>query len=462
MKLFETTLATLSAGLIATSSLAAPTDILFILDGSGSMWGQIDGEAKISTAKSTLTQLMDDVPTQARVGLMTYGTTSKESCTDVQVLNALGTDRTAIKASISGITPLGKTPIQTALMQGITMLSGAEPADIQKSLVLVSDGIETCDGDPCTIAGLAKSSGVNMNIHVVGFDVDAETRAQLECIAENGGGQYFDAADTSGFQSAMQEAVILAQATVEPEPAPEPVPEGPVINEFFRDDFDGEDISDSWILTNPDPESYVVEDGALLMLSTSPNPFTEENGTNLITYTGDMPDGDWDAKVTFTGELTASGNVLHFGLWKDTDNFMASSFYANKAGSCWSTSASLTKTSKGEKEEVSRIYRAHVPSLGNCYTKLPKGPEDWSTILGDHETLPTTLTLSKRGRSYTASLEMEGLTLEDGTPFKVITDQFTALRAPGELTFGMGRYGNNATGEMLLLVDSVVINAVEE
>ena len=139
MKLFETTLATLSAGLIATSSLAAPTDILFILDGSGSMWGQIDGEAKISTAKSTLTQLMDDVPTQARVGLMTYGTTSKESCTDVQVLNALGTDRTAIKASISGITPLGKTPIQTALMQGITMLSGAEPPASKRSNILLRD-----------------------------------------------------------------------------------------------------------------------------------------------------------------------------------------------------------------------------------------------------------------------------------------------------------------------------------
>ena len=186
MKILRSALAATALTALATSGFAAPSDILFVLDGSGSMWGQIQGEAKIATAKTTMVQLMDDVPTEARVGLMTYGTTSKTSCTDVSVLNTLGSSRDDIKTSINGLKPLGKTPIQRSLIEGIAVLSKAEPSDVQKSLVLVSDGIETCDGDPCAVAASSQFVGVDMKIHVVGFNVDAEARAQLECIADKG------------------------------------------------------------------------------------------------------------------------------------------------------------------------------------------------------------------------------------------------------------------------------------
>ena len=67
---------------LAGNASAAPSDILFVLDGSGSMWGQIEGVAKIDTAKKTLTRLMNDVPAEARLGFMTYGTVaaSRNAC----------------------------------------------------------------------------------------------------------------------------------------------------------------------------------------------------------------------------------------------------------------------------------------------------------------------------------------------------------------------------------------------
>ena len=61
----------------------------------------------------------------------------------------------------------------------------------------MSDGIETCKGDPCAVAEALRNSASNLKIHVVGYGVDAEARAQLQCVAQKGGGAYFDVDDTA-------------------------------------------------------------------------------------------------------------------------------------------------------------------------------------------------------------------------------------------------------------------------
>lgn len=450
----------------STHAATSNSDILFILDGSGSMWGQIEGVAKIQTAKQTMTKLLDNVPEAARLGLMTYGTRDKQSCQDYVVLNGLGADRSSIKNSIAGIKPLGKTPIASSLLWGIGVLGASEPADSQKSIVLVSDGIETCDNDPCAVATTSQFAGVAMNIHVVGFDVDAEARTQLECIAKNGNGQYFNASDTDGFEKAMQAVVEVAQAETKPEPAPEPVveePKEPVITEFFRDDFDGEELGEIWAIENPNPDAFIVEGGVLTMLSTSDGGMAAQEPENLISYTGEMPKGDWDVNITYTGDYASASDRLQLGLRKDGKNFMAASYISKYAvgSSCYYTTVDLDKASSGKTDNISQNFRSSPGQHCRSTTEL----EPWEKIRADHQENPLTLTLSKRGRAYLTTVKMADYNDADGNQVVLTTDKFTSLRSPGELGFTIDRaYAPIRTleGEVLMSIDSFVINTVEK
>lgn len=461
--LLSTAALTLAASLaFGQPANAAQSDILFILDGSGSMWGQIDGVAKIQTAKDTMARLLDETPANARIGVMTYGTRDKNSCTDVSVLNAIGTDRGAIKTAVADLKPLGKTPIDLSLTMGIANLSKTEPTDVQKSLVLISDGIETCDGNPCDVAATARSVGVAMKVHVVGFDVDAETRTQLECIAEKGGGQYFDASDTNGFKQAMDAVVEVAQATApapEPEPEAAPEPSGPKITEFYREDFDGDAVSEDWAVTNANPDNFLVEDGVLTILSTSKHGFVADDPENLFTFTGELPSGDWDATISFTGEYSTMADRVIFGLRKDKGNFMTSVFWSAGPGACQGVLTSLAKGQNGKYDSELFGVRGtlDVTFCNGANITVPR--EAWDTILPELQANQVHLTLSKRGRSYQTSVRIDNYKDAEGNPVVITTDRLSSLRSPGDLSFAIDRY--HRSGETLFLIDSIVINKVE-
>ncbi|MEM7428066.1 MAG: VWA domain-containing protein [Pseudomonadota bacterium] len=445
-----------------TLPAAAASDILFILDGSGSMNARIGNVPKIDTAKDSLTDMLAKVPADARIGLMTYGTRKKKSCDDVQVVNALGADRGAIRNSIAAVTPLGKTPIERSLIKGISTLANTQPGDVRKSLVLISDGIETCNGDPCAIAATAQHRGVDLKVHVVGFNVKGKVRAQLECIAEKGGGQYFNASDTGGFKQAMAEVVKVAQAA-EPAPAPEPAPEpepvvaAPEVTEFYRDDFDGEGLSEDWTVQNENADNYIVESGELTMLSTRKGWFSNGKPENLITFNRDLPKGDWDVELTFKGEYATGADRIAMGLRRDKKNFLSATYNAYNGYHCRGyTRIILTKMSKGKKDNEENIYRA--PGGSDC-GHPPAGREPWEKIRADHKEKPVRMTLSKRGRAYTATVQMLGYTMKNGKPLIVTTDKFTMLRAPGTLSFQVDRFAGS--GETLFQIDSLVINQVK-
>lgn len=450
-------------GVSATNVHASNADILFILDGSGSMWGQIDKVAKITTAKETLTKLVDDVPDGARVGLMTYGTQSKESCVDFQTLNEVGASAKAIKESIAGIKPLGKTPMGMSLSVGIASLSKTEPQDRQKAVVLISDGIETCNSDPCTSAAMSQHLGIDMKVHVVGFDVDAEAKAQLQCIANAGGGQYFNADDTEGFTKAMRDVVEVAQAPVvaapvaEPEPAPKNVE--PVITEYFREDFDGETLGEDFIISNENPDNYIIENGVLTMLSTSKGGFGVEAPENLLTYTGKLPKGNWDAVLVFKGDYSSVSDRLSFGFRKDKDNYLTGVFGHNFTSGCHRAYLQNLKNQKGKLDKNTLLYRA-TNGL-DCYPQPRINWEsDWTAIQADLQKMNVILTVSKRGRSYTTAMVLDGFMDADGNPYVVKTEQFTALRAPGDLSFTVDK-PLNGDGEVLMEIESFAIHEVK-
>jgi len=203
----------LACGRAAAAPTAAPAggDLVFILDASGSMWGQVHREAKIAVARRVMQQALAGVPAETAVGLVAYGHRSKEDCADIEVIAAPGAlPRPALAAKIEALQPKGKTPITAAVTQVFEQLRTRErPATV----VLVSDGIETCGGDPCAAVRAARAAGVQFVLHVVGFDVGEVDVAQLECAAQAGGGLYLPAADADQLAAALAQAVALTPET---------------------------------------------------------------------------------------------------------------------------------------------------------------------------------------------------------------------------------------------------------
>ena len=193
----------------------------FILDGSGSMWGRVSGEEKIVAAKRVMTDLITDIELapESELGLVVYGHRKKGDCQDIERFDPVAySERTKLLPQVEGISPKGKTPIAATLSAVGERLKGQERST---SIVLVSDGIESCDQDPCDIAKqLREQYGIDVTIHVVGFDIK-DGREQLECIANAGGGRYFNAANASELTSAFEDvkAELIAADQTPPPPA---------------------------------------------------------------------------------------------------------------------------------------------------------------------------------------------------------------------------------------------------
>ncbi|WP_181893156.1 vWA domain-containing protein [Falsiruegeria mediterranea] len=193
---------------------------ILVLDGSGSMWGQIDGTAKITIAQDVVQELLTTLPGEQALGLTVYGHRRKGDCSDIETLVTPGAGtRDQIAGAVRGIKPKGKTPMADAVVAATQALRHTEEA---ATVILVSDGIETCVPDVCAVARTLEETGVNFTAHVVGFDVkDPEALAQMQCLADETGGTFRSAANASELAAAL---TTVAAAPPEPEPEPEPVP----------------------------------------------------------------------------------------------------------------------------------------------------------------------------------------------------------------------------------------------
>jgi len=224
---FITMLATMVSAPIGAQT--TQSSLVFVLDGSGSMWGRVDGKIKIVEAKQVMGDLLTGVPAGVEVGLVAYGHRRKGDCTDIETLANFGTPVSTIAEQIQKISPKGKTPITTSLQRGADLLSGKEG---NATLVLVSDGIETCEGDPCALAEQLRSQGIDLVIHTVGFGVGHGAQRQLQCIAEKGGGNYYHANSGEDLRKAL---FAVRDATARQEPPPPP-PEAPKLPELKAGD----------------------------------------------------------------------------------------------------------------------------------------------------------------------------------------------------------------------------------
>jgi Ca-activated chloride channel family protein len=226
-------LATLIGGVAAGPARAQGTpeqrSVLLLLDASKSMNEDAgNGESRLDAAKAAVGDLVKVLPDDVQVGMRVYGARVAESgrregCRDTELAVPVGPlDRGALTARVNALQGRGRTPIGRSLRAAADDL----PAGGKRTVVLVSDGGDNCaPPDPCRVAGEVAKRGVNLNISVVGLQVNERVRRQLRCIADAGGGAYVDAGDADALRDELLAAI--ARAFRDYKPVGTPVQGGP-------------------------------------------------------------------------------------------------------------------------------------------------------------------------------------------------------------------------------------------
>ena len=189
----------------AEESAAPSGNLIYILDGSGSMWGQVEGKAKIAIAREALALHFRELPEGLDVSLVAYGHRRKGDCDDVEKLVPLGKlNREKLIEKVNALSPKGKAPITLSILRTAGRLGALKD---ETTIILIADGEDSCKGDPCTLVGELRKGGANFSMHVIGLEVPEEERAQLECIARAGGGGYHAVKNANELRMAVKTVV---------------------------------------------------------------------------------------------------------------------------------------------------------------------------------------------------------------------------------------------------------------
>jgi hypothetical protein len=209
----------------AQSCNTADRAVMLVLDASGSMNARLpNGETRFQVAQRAIKGVAAFVPAQAQLALRMYGTqaaSKQKSCQDSHIAVAFGpagAAGTPIAASVDAAKAQGYTPIAYSLGQA----AGEFPAAAkERVVVLISDGKETCQGDPVLAARALAAK--NITVHTIGFVVDTAARSQLQNIARITGGTYFDAPVGPELPDTLKRALnACAQRVVTLPPKPKP------------------------------------------------------------------------------------------------------------------------------------------------------------------------------------------------------------------------------------------------
>ncbi|HSP24377.1 MAG TPA: VWA domain-containing protein, partial [Saliniramus sp.] len=180
---------------------AQSENAVVVFDASGSMWGQIDGVSKIEIARSVVGDLLRDWDPARELGVVAYGHRRYGRCDDIETVIEVGPlDLEGAISTINRLQPRGRTPLTEAVRMAAEDLSYE---DKPATVILLSDGVETCNADPCALGRELAQRGVNVTTHVIGVDIAEEDRADLICLAEATGGLFLPAVSAGELSSAL-------------------------------------------------------------------------------------------------------------------------------------------------------------------------------------------------------------------------------------------------------------------
>jgi Ca-activated chloride channel homolog len=199
---------------LATTNITSPKlNVVIALDSSGSMAENVNGEPKLKAAQIAIAEFVDSLPDTTQISLIAFGHKGSNadadkaiSCQGIETVYPLSdknSDR--FKTAVNSFSPKGYTPLAATLKLAGQNLATLKNENNRNVIYLVSDGVETCDGDPVAIAKQLQNSKTELIINVIGFDVDNTAQQQLKAIAQAGGGEYYTASDRASLQQVWQE-----------------------------------------------------------------------------------------------------------------------------------------------------------------------------------------------------------------------------------------------------------------
>ncbi len=185
------------------------TRILFLMDASGSMYAMMDKDTRINVAKRLMNKIMDSLALakDVEVGLRVYGHISppaQHDCKDTKLeVPFRSGNHNEIKRKVNALVPKGTTLIAYALQAAANDFP-KEP-NVRNVIILITDGIEECDGDPCAVSEALQSHGVILRPFIIGIGSTDEFRKAFECV-----GRYYDANTEADFDNVLK--VVISQA----------------------------------------------------------------------------------------------------------------------------------------------------------------------------------------------------------------------------------------------------------
>jgi len=196
--------------------VTSKTNIDIILDASGSMAAPFGAtsQSKFDMLRSSLSDVIFEVIQQQsdfprNIGIRVFGSkysAGENNCQDTTLLAPMGEpDLGEIRRLLDETTARGKSPIALAMKKAPEDFPAGKTAD--RVIVLVADGVDNCDGDPCAIAKKIEESGDKYIVHVVAFDVGPLDQEKLECIAKESGGKFFLARNSDELLTSLNDAI---------------------------------------------------------------------------------------------------------------------------------------------------------------------------------------------------------------------------------------------------------------
>lgn len=208
---------------------AGPVNVLFIVDGSRSMLEKLGGDTqKMDAAKQVLQNAISRIPADVNLGLRVFGhgyqgaNTSMfgggfgslnldNECRNSALLVPVGRgNRRTIIEKTRQIRPYGMTPLAYSIEQAA--INDFRGLNGTKTIILITDGADTCNGNPCEVIKQLPLYGIKLKVDVVGLDLRREplARHQLNCIAQESGGKYYDANTAADLIDSVSQSVSKA------------------------------------------------------------------------------------------------------------------------------------------------------------------------------------------------------------------------------------------------------------